>query len=55
MQKADFIEPEMIYIPAGDFLMGSEKGAENEAPVHRVYGPFCPRLEFPLAVPMHLE
>src|SRR5678816_4330937 len=27
----------MIVIPAGDFLMGSEDGAENERPVHRVY------------------
>jgi formylglycine-generating enzyme len=31
------IEPEMIIIPAGDFLMGCESGAENERPVHRVW------------------
>jgi len=31
------IEPEMIVIPPGDFLMGSEDGAENVRPVHRVY------------------
>jgi formylglycine-generating enzyme len=30
------IEPEMIIIPAGDFLMGCETGAANERPVHRV-------------------
>lgn len=37
MQKQTFIEPEMVHIPAGDFLMGSESGAANEAPVHRVW------------------
>jgi formylglycine-generating enzyme required for sulfatase activity len=31
------IEPEMIVIRAGDFLMGSEMGADNERPVHRVF------------------
>jgi len=31
------IEPEMISIPAGDFLMGCERGAANERPVHRVW------------------
>lgn len=31
-----YIEPEMIVIPASDFLMGSPQGAENEGPVHRV-------------------
>lgn len=31
------IHPQMITIPAGDFLMGSEIGGENEAPVHRVW------------------
>jgi formylglycine-generating enzyme len=30
------IEPEMIIIPEGDFLMGCETGAANERPVHRV-------------------
>ena len=29
--------PEMVTIPEGDFLMGSEAGGENEAPVHRVW------------------
>ena len=37
MRKPRFIEPEMILIPEGDFLMGSEKGADNEAPIHRVW------------------
>ena len=31
------VEPKMIVIPEGDFLMGSEGGAANEAPVHRVW------------------
>lgn len=29
--------PRMVTIPAGFFLMGSEKGQENERPVHRVW------------------
>ena len=33
---ADF-EPEMIDIPAGDFLMGCDRGADNERPSHRVW------------------
>ena len=37
MPTSKFIEPEMIYVPEGDFLMGSQKGAENEAPIHRVW------------------
>jgi formylglycine-generating enzyme required for sulfatase activity len=31
------IEPEMIIIPQGEFLMGCENGSENERPVHRVW------------------
>src|SRR5213593_4392928 len=31
------IEPEMILIPAGGFLMGCDTGAENERPVHPVF------------------
>jgi formylglycine-generating enzyme required for sulfatase activity len=31
------IEPEMVLIPAGSFLMGSEDGPENERPVHRLW------------------
>lgn len=31
------LEPEMIVIPAADFLMGCAAGAENERPVHRVF------------------
>jgi serine/threonine-protein kinase len=27
----------MVLVPAGSFLMGSERGAENERPVHEVY------------------
>ncbi|HKQ91185.1 MAG TPA: formylglycine-generating enzyme family protein [Blastocatellia bacterium] len=30
-------EPEMIVIPAGDFLMGCETGAANERPARRVW------------------
>jgi formylglycine-generating enzyme required for sulfatase activity len=30
------IEPEMIVIPSGAYLMGSDTGPENEAPAHRV-------------------
>jgi len=29
-------EPELIVIPAGEFLMGCESGAPNELPAHRV-------------------
>lgn len=31
------VEPEMIIIPAGEFLMGCAVGAANERPVHRVF------------------
>ena len=31
------VEPEMIVIPPGEFLMGCEIGADNERPVHRVF------------------
>jgi formylglycine-generating enzyme required for sulfatase activity len=31
------IEPEMIVILAGEFMMGCRTGAENERPVHRVW------------------
>jgi len=31
------VDPEMIIIPAGEFLMGCDTGAENERPVHRVF------------------
>ena len=33
----DVVEPKMIVISEGEFLMGSEVGAANEAPVHRVW------------------
>jgi formylglycine-generating enzyme required for sulfatase activity len=29
--------PEMMVIPAGEFLMGCDTGAKNERPVHRVF------------------
>ena len=32
-----FVEPTMVVIPEGEFLMGSEDGAANESPVHRVW------------------
>jgi formylglycine-generating enzyme required for sulfatase activity len=32
-----FVEPELIFIPDGPFLMGSEEGQENERPVHEVW------------------
>jgi formylglycine-generating enzyme required for sulfatase activity len=28
---------EMVYIPAGDFLMGSDEGKDNERPAHTIY------------------
>lgn len=31
------IEPKMIVIPAGEFLMGCDAGANDERPVHRVF------------------
>jgi formylglycine-generating enzyme len=31
------IQPKLVIIPAGWFLMGSEDGQENERPIHRVY------------------
>src|ERR1700752_738681 len=31
------LEPTLIPIPAGDFLMGSDSAQENERPVHRVW------------------
>jgi formylglycine-generating enzyme len=31
------IEPELVAIPAGDFLMGSTSGQDDEQPVHRVW------------------
>ena len=37
MQQPKFIESEMIVIPEGDFLMGSENGGGNEKPVHHVW------------------
>ena len=37
MQPLDFIEPEVVELPAGDFAMGSAHNGGNEAPVHRVW------------------
>ena len=33
----EFVEPAMVRIPAGWFLMGSDTGQDNEQPVHRVW------------------
>jgi sulfatase modifying factor 1 len=32
-----FTEPQMVRVPEGWFLMGSETGQDNESPVHRVW------------------
>ncbi|HXG67271.1 MAG TPA: SUMF1/EgtB/PvdO family nonheme iron enzyme [Blastocatellia bacterium] len=37
LQPVAIVEPEMVIIPEGDFLMGCDTGAENERPAHRVY------------------
>src|SRR5215813_11272765 len=31
------IEPEMVVIRSGEFLMGCDTGAEDEKPIHQVY------------------
>jgi formylglycine-generating enzyme len=36
-ERMAVIKPEMVTIPAGDFMMGCETGGENEMPVHRVW------------------
>ena len=35
----DFITPDMVEIPAGTFMMGSDNGASHEQPVHQVAVP----------------
>ena len=35
--RANVIEPLMVAIPEGWFLMGTDTGQENERPVHRVW------------------
>lgn len=35
----DYFEPPMVNIPAGDFLMGSDRGDDDEKPVHKVSVP----------------
>jgi formylglycine-generating enzyme len=37
ISNAGFAAPEMVPIPEGWFLMGSETGQDNERPVHRVW------------------
>ena len=34
---AEVIEPRMVAIPEGWFVMGSDTGQDNERPVHRVW------------------
>lgn len=36
-RTAAILQPTLIVIPAGSFLMGSEVGQDNERPVHRVW------------------
>ena len=36
VDEIEFVAPVMVAIPAGNFLMGSELGAEDEKPVHHV-------------------
>jgi formylglycine-generating enzyme required for sulfatase activity len=35
--RSAFIEPRMVRIPEGWFLMGSDSGQDNEHPIHRVW------------------
>ena len=37
MKNPKFIEPEIIQIPEGNFLMGSKNGSSNEVPLHNVW------------------
>ena len=34
---ASDLSPELVLIPAGEFLMGSEDAEEDERPLHRVH------------------
>jgi formylglycine-generating enzyme len=35
--SAQVLEPELVHVPEGSFLMGSVSGQEDEQPVHRVW------------------
>jgi len=37
LSPAHLIQPRLVQIPAGWFLMGSDSGQDNERPVHRVW------------------
>ena len=37
MQPTDVVEPDLMTIPAGSFLMGSNTGRDDERPVHSVW------------------
>jgi formylglycine-generating enzyme len=37
LEQTTSIEPDLIRIPASDFLMGSEQGQDCERPIHRVW------------------
>ena len=48
MPTPDFIEPATIAIPAGSFLMGSDRHSPNERPVHRVWIDVFALAKFPV-------
>ena len=37
MRTPELIEPDIVTISEGNFLMGSDNGAANERPIHRVW------------------
>src|SRR5215831_10320753 len=42
MQSSTQVEPEVVQIPAGNFVIGSDRGQDCERPIHRVWiDSFC--------------